>query len=80
MKEKLSNILKINLRYLYMPENYDMRDIAFLLFELGEEMGCVHSDYMEINNFLIEWTNKNSLLADNAITKQEYMEWILSLS
>ena len=53
MKEKLSNILKINPRYLYMPENYDMRDIAFLLFELGEEMGCVHSDYMEINNFLI---------------------------
>jgi transcriptional regulator with XRE-family HTH domain len=80
IKEKLSNVLKINPRYLYMPENYDMRDIVFLLFELGEEMGCVQSDYEEINKFLIEWTHKNSLLTDNTITQQEYMDWLLSLS
>jgi transcriptional regulator with XRE-family HTH domain len=80
IKTKLCNILKINPRYLYMPEHYDMRDIAFLLFELGEEMGCVHSDYEEVNSFLIEWMHKNSLLADNTITKQEYMDWLFSLS
>ena len=80
IKQKISDVLKINPRYLYMPENYNMTDIVFLLFELGEEMGCVHSDYEEIGKFLIEWTHKNSLLADKTITQQEYMDWIFSLS
>ena len=80
IKEKLSKVLKINPRYLYMPENYNMTDIIFLLFELGEEMGCVHSDYEETGKFLIEWTHKNALLANKTITQQEYMDWIFSLS
>ena len=92
MRDKLAKALEINPRYFYDSDLYSVEDIMFLLFELDgvhkleltpfkdgtRTRVNVHFDYNLVDDFLVDWLEKKQALADGAITKQEYTEWILN--
>jgi transcriptional regulator with XRE-family HTH domain len=89
MLKKIAEILDVNFRSLYEATLYAAEDIMFSLFELDEhyKIGLSESDDKKIgvvfdsvvlNGFMREWLLRKQELAENKITKQEYMEWKLN--
>ena len=94
IKYKLSEVLGINPRYFFMHENFIFEDIFLTLLELDE--GCkidltpvcgrsrtrvtIHFDYEEMDDFLLDWIEQKQALAENKITKKDYMDWVLTYS
>ena len=92
MRDKLGEALNINPRYFFNSDLYAAEDIMFLLFELDgvnrldltpfkdgtRTRVNVHVNYNLVDDFLVDWMKKKQALADGAITKQDYTEWVLT--
>ena len=92
MRDKLGEALGINPRYFYNSNDYAAEDIMFMLFELDgvhrldltpfkdgtRTRVNVHVNYNLVDDFLVDWMEKKQALADGAITKEEYTEWVLT--
>jgi len=91
MRDKISEALNINYRYLRSNEGYAAEDIMFMLFELDDEVRLRLSKpdphereinivipYGLVNDFLKDWMKVKQALADERITKTDYDEWKLT--
>jgi len=92
VKKKLSEVLNVKLRYFYLSENLVTEDIILIMLELDEKLQIdltpvygksrtrvnVHFDCEVIDDFLIEWMLQRQAFADNTITKQQYIDWVLT--
>ena len=93
IKEKLSEILKMNPRYFSVPESFNADDIILLFLELDEKIHIdlkpvygksrtrinVHFGCELIDDFLIDWLRQRHALANNIITEKEYTDWVLAI-
>lgn len=92
IKERLSEVLKMNPRYFFMSEEFITEDIILIMLELDEKLNIdltpvygksrtrvsVHFDCELIDDFLIDWMKQKQALAKNTITKQQYIDWVLA--
>jgi len=93
LKVRFSEVLNMNSRYFYLPDEFAVEDIVLLLLELDEGLqieivplysksrtrACIHFDCAAIDNFLIDWVKQKRAFASGVITKQEYTDWALAL-
>jgi len=92
IKNNLCEVLKINPRYFCMSEDFITEDIILIMLELDEKLQIdltpvhgksrtrvsVHFDCELIDDFLIEWILQKEALSKNTITKQQYIDWVLT--
>ena len=88
MLRKIAEILDVNYRSLYEPSLYAAEDVMYTLFELDEHYNlsihdfdgrkCIAFNAKMLDDFLAEWQVRKKELAEEKISKIEYMEWKLN--
>ena len=88
MLKKIAEVLDVNYRSLYEPTLYAAEDLMYTLFELDEHYRlsihdfdgkkCVALNNKLLDDLLAEWQTRKKDLADETISKAEYMEWKLN--
>jgi len=88
MLKKIAEVLDVNYRSLYEPTLYAAEDLMYTLFELDEHYSlsihdfdgkkCVAFNSRLLDEFLAEWQVRKKDLAEETISKAEYMEWKLN--
>ena len=84
LKKKISNILRINQKFLVNHSVNCVTDVIFTLFDIDDIYGLAISTtdgkpYItfneKISEHLLQWKNMKEKLADNEITESEYLDW-----
>ena len=88
MLKKIASVLNVNFRSLYDPSLYAAEDVMFTLFELDEHYNlsihdfdgkkCIAFNYSLLDKFFAEWQERKKELADETISRAEYLEWKLN--
>ena len=88
MLQKIAKVLDVNYRSLYEPMLYAAEDLMYTLFELDEHYDlsihdfdgkkCIAFNRKLLDDFISEFQVRKKELADETISKLEYMEWKLN--
>ena len=82
---KIANVLDVNFRALYEPTACTAEDVMFKMFDLDEHYyisihdfdgkKCIAFNTKLLDDFFAEWQVRKRELADETISRTEYMEW-----
>jgi len=88
MLMKIAKVLDVNFRALYEPTLYAAEDLMYTMFELDEHYGisihdfdgkkCLAFNHYLLDGFISEWQERKKELADERISRAEYLEWKLN--